>query len=778
MKQSIVLAGMACAVFTALANTATRQHATPASALKPGGPSVTLSHIKSFSIVIPAQATVQEKYSAGLLAEYLGNILSDKLPVVQEPKEVKGKIISVGNTVAASAAGIQGDPREQAYKLAVADGNLFILGGARGPIYGVIALLEEDLGCRWYSSTDRPVVPALADDQLTFVPRSYSPPFEVRELLYECAIGHNDWAAFNRLQPVSYYFEIPAEKGGALANTSYFIHTYDQLVPADKYYTNHPDFFPLRNGKRHTSKQADGQLCYTCPGVADTIARELEAAIAKNPGTRIYSVSANDNVYSDCECPACQKIIKSDDGLSGAQLHLANEVAKRLAVNYPEIKITTLAYVNSQKPTQEIMPGPNTVMFYAPIRQRGNAIAMLQPIGSIKEIAEELAGWHKIASHIYLWDYVDRAGGIAPFPDFDALDEGWPFLTTNGVTGVLLEGQLQGRTSLAELKVWVYTKQMWNPNLAQDALIKEFIEAYYGPAADDMTSYFTVQRQRWQGWHSNRKPGERLMFSDGEKDAMLKFLESALKSCGNKAEYQVKIKREEISWYALMLSGAPTKATAERYGTYLQQVSSRVAELEVKYLGEGVTSEENLRRWSDRLKKVTEGGGLPQYSANSVTVKRPDCPIAEYLQTADGTLGYATRQGGKNSGWGVQWLYDEFIDQLKPDTTYIVRMRVKASFKNAPTKAGQLFGLGYYNFGVGGGSLYNINYDAQDNGQYRWCDLFRLQVVTQGMTGYFYSVPGSDLTGDDAIWYDYLEIVPENEFKDKALAAKLPLVQI
>jgi len=46
------------------------------------------------------------------------------------------------------------------------------------------------------------------------------------------------------------------------------------------------------------------------------------------------------------------------------------------------------------------------------------------------------------------------------------------------------------------------------------------------------------------------------------------------------------------------------------------------------------------------------------------------------------------------------------------------------------------------------------------------------------MTGYFYCVPGNDLTEDDAIEYDYLELVPESEFPDKAQAAKLPLVRI
>ena len=763
----LLLTGIVCAVGLP---------ATAASALRPVGNAITIGDLKSRAILIPQEATAQEKYSANMLAEYLGKAFGVQLPVLQEPAQAKGSIISVGNTAAASAAHIGADPREQAYKLAVARGNLFILGGTRGPIYGVIALLEEDLGCRWYSPTDKPVVPALAADRFTVVPRSYSPPFEVRELLYEPALN-NDWAAFNRLQPVSYFYRLPQEKGGGLANNNYFIHTYDQLVPAKTYFSTHPEYFPLREGKRFPSTQNDGQLCYTSPGVVDTIVAELDAEIAKNPGTNIYSVSANDNVYSNCECPSCQKIIKSEDGLPGAQLYLANQVANRLAVKYPQIKITTLAYVNSQVPTKTILPGPNTVMFYAPIRLRGNAISMLLPIGSIKDINTELAGWHKIASHIYLWDYVDRVGPTA-LPDFEALNQGWPYLVANGVTGVFLEGQLQGRTSLAELKVWLYTKKMWNPNWSQKELIREFLDAYYGPAAVEMTEYYNLQLQRWVSWYRDRKPGERLTFTNDQKAKMHDVLAAALKRCDGKPDYQVKVEREQLSWTCLMLSTYPTTATADRYREYIGQASALVTKLGVKYIAESVTSEASLKRWADQLRKVTEKQGLPSYSANSITVKEPQCPVAQYLPAPDATQGFAARQAGAGSDWGVQWVYDDFIDQLQPGKPYVVRMRVKPEFKSVPAQPGVLFGLGHYGFGVGGGALYTGSFTANDNGQYRWVDLFRLQVETPGLTGMFFCVPGSGMTKDDAIWYDYLELVPQDEYKDEGLAAQLPLVKL
>jgi hypothetical protein len=753
--------------------------------LRPDGATVTLENIKDFSILIPKQATAQEKYSAAMLTDYLGKMFNTKLPVVQEPQEVNGKFISVGNTAAAAAAKITADPREQAYKLAVAGGNLYILGGTRGPIYGVIALLEEDLGCRWYAHNDAPVIPLHSNDKLTVVPRSYAPPFEVRDVFYWDAFSLSaNWAAFNRIQSLSYYNKMALESGGGLSNPAYWVHTYNGLVPAGKYFADHPEYFPLRNGSRHPSKVSDGQLCYTSPGVVEVIVKTLEAEIAKNPGTRIYSVSANDNVYDNCECPACQEIIKTD-GVPGAQLYLANAVAAKLAVKYPEIKITTLAYVHSQKPPKNIKPGANTVILYAPIRQRNNRISKLLPIGDIEEIKEELTSWHKIASHIYLWDYVDIIGGTpVPFPNFDAQDCGWQFLIKNGVTGIFMQGSFVMHGSLGELKSWLYAKKLWNPTWPQNELIKEFIASYYGPAAVDMTEYVALQRRARSNFYRNRKPGAGLKFSPAEIQQMYKLLNSAIVHCSGLPDYTVKIDREFLTLLCLSLSVHPSKDTAADYADKLKQAEALISKFKIVKFGEGTTAIGKLQEWRKKLKRATDGNQLPQYSSNSVTVKEASCHVgARYLPDADATLGHASRQPGGNSEWSIQWPLGDFIDLLKPGKVYIVRMRAKTEFtKEIPQKNGTLFTLGAYTYGgVGPGSKgpgFTGNFSANDKGQYRWIELGKLQIDTPNAAGFLYCVPGKDLTKDDAAWYDFMEFVPEDEFKDSKRAAKLPLIKI
>jgi len=752
-------------------------------ALSPTGATVTLENIKEFSILIPKQATAQEKYSATMLRDYFGKMYDTKLTLVQEPQVVKGKIISVGNTAAAKKAKIKADPREQAYKLAVAAGNLYIMGGTRGPIYGVIALLEEDLGCRWYAKDDAPVIPKHSKSSLTFVPRSYSPIFEIREILYTDAYD-TQWAAFNRIQPLSYFTKMSQETGGGLANPAYFIHTYHRLIPASEYFATHPEYFPLRNGKRYPSENFTGQLCYTSEGVVAVMVKKLDAAIANNPGMRFYSVSENDNTNDNCECSPCQKIIKTD-GISGAKLQLANRVAAKLAVKYPNIKINTLAYNKSQTPPKNIKPGPNTVVFYAPIRQRMNRISMLLPIGDIGKIKEELAGWHKLSSRIYLWDYADTLRGAPiPFPNFDAQDRGWDFLIKNGVTGIFMQACFAGHGSLGELKSWLYAKKLWNPKWSQNELIEEFIASYYGPAAVEMAEYVALQRRAWANFYANRKPGTGLTFSDAEIKQMYKLLNTAMEHCNGRPEYTIKIERELLTLLSLSLSSNPSKDTASDYSKKLKQAEALIIKLKKTVFGEGTSVAQILTIWHKKLKRASENN-LPRYSKNSITLKEFAYSGARYLPDSGASEGHAVRQLGGigNKKWGVKFPYGDFMDRLKPGKVYIVRLRVKQAIKNvASIEDGILFTLGAYSIGGASPGIYSTiftgNISAKDNGKYRWIELGKLQVDNPGAVGTLYCFSGKDLAKGNAVWYDYIEFVPEEEYKSTKQTASMLLMKL
>jgi len=767
-----------------------------ANALSPVGDAITFDNIKDFSILIPAQATAQEKYSAAMLTNYLGKMFKVKLSVVQEPQVVKGKIISVGNTKAAVAAKIKADPREQAYKLAASGGNLYILGGTRGPIYGVIALLEEDLGCRWYATDADPIIPIRSKNALTVIPRSYSPPFKIRDILYKDIFYNTKWQAFNRLQPLGRAAKLTQENGGGLASYAIVGHNYAKLVPAKKYFPDHPEYFPVRNGERYPSTKGDGQLCYTSAGVVDVMVKAIEAEIVKNPEVRIYPVNANDNVNDNCECSSCQEIIKSD-GVAGAQLNLANVVAARLAVKKPDIQIYYFAYNSSQIPPKNIEVGPNTTVYYAPIRYRNNKIHKLLPIGDIQNIKDELAEWHKKTPRIFFYDYVDYIHGApVPFPNFDAQDRGFSFLIKNGVTGIHMQGCIHGHGSLGELKGWVYAKKFWNPKWPMTELINEFIASYYGPAAVEMAEYVTLQRRAWANFYRNRKPGIGLKFSPAEIKQMYKLLNTAMEKSRGRSDYTLRIERELLCLLCLSLSKNPSKDTAASYAKKLKKAEKLIIKHKRGRFGESrdtggyTTAKGLLIKWHKKLKKATGVDKLPQYSKNSITLKDAVCRYVpgenmrpKPTPDAKATLGHAIRQPGGHKNWCINWNYSEFIEFLVSGKVYIIRMRVKQEFKQVdPPDDGILFYFGAYSPGDPG-SIFNsrrftLDISANKKDKYYWIEMGKIQVDNPEVTGHFYSFPGKDLTKDDAVWYDYLEFVPEDEFKDSELAAKLPLVNI
>ncbi len=62
----------------------------------------------------------------------------------------------------------------------------------------------------------------------------------------------------------------------------------------------------------------------------------------------------------------------------------------------------------------------------------------------------------------------------------------------HNVKGVFEEVAGVPGTHLAELKSWVLAKLLWNPNLDDQKLIDEFVQAYYGPTAKDVREYIRV----------------------------------------------------------------------------------------------------------------------------------------------------------------------------------------------------------------------------------------------------------------------------------------------
>lgn len=83
-------------------------------------------------------------------------------------------------------------------------------------------------------------------------------------------------------------------------------HIVSQLVPAERYFDAHPDYFALVNGRRIRS----GHLCYSNPNAAhllvERIVEQAAQLLARSKAIKRFSIWSEDSAVT-CECPNCRK---------------------------------------------------------------------------------------------------------------------------------------------------------------------------------------------------------------------------------------------------------------------------------------------------------------------------------------------------------------------------------------------------------------------------------------------------------------------------------------
>ena len=736
---------------------------------------VKLGKAGDYTIIIPEKATKQEKYSAALLAEYLEKLYKTRVPVVAENGKPAGSFISVGETASAKCNGFTAVLKPQGYSLKVKNGNLFIRGGFPGPLNGVLCFLEEDLGCRWYaepydikghSEPGLRIIPNLADKKLQVSPREYTPQFTMRGIRYTYGFRANEESVlFFRQAPISYDAYLPEKSGGRL-NSTFYVHTYTRLLPPAKYYKEHPEYYALQRGKRVKQTVTFGTVCYTNPEVPRLMAEKIRQEIRKSPELRYFSVSVNDTAADYCECPNCAPVIKKI-GTAGIQLMLANKVAEILCKEYPDIRITTLVYGSGKLNAGKIKAHPNVTLFLAPIGARYNVVQMLIPLSENPVIVESIRECRRSTDHIFFWDYLDTTS--YPFPNFDQVKETLRFLAEQKVEGYSVDVTKDGR-ALTPLKKWVFSQLAWNPSADMDALISEFIFAYYGKAAPEIQEYVNLMRRAWRhfkaAYDKAGGDGVMLVYSGKEKSAMRKLLDAALQKAKDDDVLTGRIAREYLAFLVMELAQNSKVCGVEKYRADYELANRLLTYAPWNHF---IRKEKLNIRWKNKLAWATKKLDANLYSPDTVVVSKAILGAhgGPYTDDPAALDGKATRHRGKGP-WGVQWKYFSFIDYLIPGKTYVLRMRVRAECKKTRT-SGPMFDLRAFHHG--NHSLnkkqpgFHAEFTPEDvDGKYRWIVLGKVEFKNPAATGMFWMNSLVDL--DEALWYDRLELIPIEDFKE------------
>ena len=396
------------------------------------------------------------------------------------------------------------DEEEFVVKTCDSCGGLKIAGGTnRGLFYGVYGFLEDVLGVGFYTH-DVTKLPSLETLELENVDIDEKPALEFRQLDNPMN-NYGDWRAHNRLNGpdhnhISTKRDSLNQFGGLKAYTDgMFVHTFNTLVPPEEYMEEHPEYYSMVDGVRIKERP---QLCLTNPEVIAIATEKTRQLLRDHPESTIISISQND-WYNPCECPECAKMDAENGSHAGTLLYFVNAIAEAIEEEFPHVVVDTLAYQYTRTPPKVIKPRPNVCIrlcsieccFGHPLETCDRVASFASNKKSSKaSFQEDLIGWGKICNRIYIWDYVTNFRHYwLPFPNFHVLGPNMQFFVKNGVKGVYEEGNYQSVSpDLFELRGWLMAKLLWNPDFDVKKGMREFCDAVYGSAVDEIVEYIEL----------------------------------------------------------------------------------------------------------------------------------------------------------------------------------------------------------------------------------------------------------------------------------------------
>ena len=417
--------------------------------------------------------------AARVLVDWVRKITDAELPVA-EAAPAGAPAILVG--AAAVKAGLKLDgiqsPSSEGLRV-VCDGKRVLLAGQNGmaTVKAACRFLEE-LGCRYFM--DEPigeVFPRTKSLAVGTLDITDQPGFLYRSIWGSGWSGHTLWKIWNGA-------------GGVPMSTG---HSWASQVPK-KLFDEHPEYFPLRDGKR----QASSWLCTSNSDVrrifADAVCKAIEGG-STNP-----SISPPDGT-GYCQCPACKaqddpKAIEPSSGhvvMSNRYADFFDAIARRVAKKHPKSILNFYCYADyTQAPTLGRKLSPNLCAWIAPIRYCRYHRIGHPGCPSRMQLGQMLDGWARCVSKIAYRTYnFNLAECCVPFSLFSVWKHDIPYLKEKGCIGINLESLENWEIYGPHL--YLSIRLAYSPDADAAALMDDYFARFYGPKAGPL------MKQYWMG---------------------------------------------------------------------------------------------------------------------------------------------------------------------------------------------------------------------------------------------------------------------------------------
>jgi hypothetical protein len=193
---------------------------------------------------------------------------------------------------------------------------------------------------------------------------------------------------------------------------------------------------------------------------------------------------------------------------------MAREMEKWLAETDPtrKLKLVTFAYnATAFAPTKRDGKTGDFKPLKEEYKAADNLAVMLVPRGPAhsknymdetynKRVKDQLLGWQAVAKELHVWTYcVNYDHFLVNFNNIYALRENYAIFKDLGTTFFFDQGPTNPRTPCFDaLRQFLQAELLWDTTKDTDALIDEFMDAYYMDIAPYMRAYFNKVFDRWK----------------------------------------------------------------------------------------------------------------------------------------------------------------------------------------------------------------------------------------------------------------------------------------
>ncbi len=455
-------------------------------------------------IVLPALGAFgQERDAAALLSKYLRRayqtdtgfevITYQQYEQLSPDERDRGFALAIGRTPMLQPDETQG-LYYQGYILR-RKGNALVIAGAspRATYWAAARFLDEFAGVRFYLPDDRFVSVGSAPLVIQGVDIVSEP--SVRGVNMTGMHAPKSSFAWDRVNP-------------AIRRLGGHQHNLGQVFPPGRYFESHPQIYPMRDGKRFNPLQDSGmwQICFSEPTAVDVALQSAREYFVQFPDAPYFAVGIDDtNTFCDCErCTQAMAAhaIEGDanSGLTYIHWKFVDDLARRLAPEFPEKRVAALAYSRVRKPPPFKLH-PNVVAWQVWEMNKVLMDGIYRPNGDVEQ-------WTRAVNHVAHHDWAHGRDFYIPMYYPGLVHLSYSKQEQLGAPIEFSHIEAYPNWGLTGPFLWMYQRILWDGPAKTDvqAMTNQFCKDMFGSAAPPMVRYWNGLEQLWI--ELNGIPGE------------------------------------------------------------------------------------------------------------------------------------------------------------------------------------------------------------------------------------------------------------------------------